>query len=185
MVEARRSPLPREAQEQTTCDWWEERRGGGSGKSAFPGHQAAGGRFQKREVLSWGSTSCGRWQPGHQGGHGKSEGRLPYPGRRRGEPSLVLRPRGEEDPGGAQSGAGLHQSGLGVPGMEGPPETPWHRVCPVGEPPGAPFCPPGLGDLLPASHYLCSCTYSFYLPLDAEGKPTAPSVLGSPLPLAW
>lgn len=38
--------------------------GGGSGKSAFPGHRAAGGRFQKREVLRGGSVSCGRGSQG-------------------------------------------------------------------------------------------------------------------------
>lgn len=72
--------------------------GGGQREVCLPGHQAAGDRFQKREVLSWGSSSCGLRQSGHRGGHGKSEGWLPYP--RRGKVSLPWSAGlGQGDPG--------------------------------------------------------------------------------------
>lgn len=47
MVEARRSPLPREAQEQTTCDRWEEPRVGAAGSLPSLATRLLGADFRK------------------------------------------------------------------------------------------------------------------------------------------
>lgn len=80
--------------------------GGGSGKSAFPGHGAGGGRFQKREVLGRGRASCGCRQPGIGAGMANQRGGC--------KPSWPAS-FGQGSPGSGPTGCRLSRECLGSP----------------------------------------------------------------------
>lgn len=133
MVEARRSPLPREAQEQTTCDRWEEPGVGAAGSLPSLATRLLGADFRKGKCCAGAAfpvVAAARASGQAQ----QIRGCCPTPGGARGTfPGQEPRARGTMAKHNLPpSSVG---SGWGALGMEGLTRCPWDSGFAVWEPP--------------------------------------------------
>lgn len=158
--------------------------GWGQREVCLPWPPGCWGQISEKGSAELGQRFLWSRQSGHRGGHGKSEGRLPCPRRRRGEPALVSRPWAGRTPAGHSPLLSCTSWGWGSWRKETLTGTQWGRGSPVGEPPGAPFSPQGLVICplpLVASRRPVLFTHLFFVPAcRPRGEARCPFCSGGP-----